>query len=178
MICTVWALTGMNRRMTLLIGNLRKQRGFSLIEMMVVLAIIALVVGMSLPYFGRFTGGTALRASTRQISSLIYTARSLAITQRKPYAIIFDVQEGDVRVRDAGSLELAEKQYHLPATVSLEHPEGADPVSFKDDRIVFTPTGGVSGETGTLWLKDKKGNTAKITVHQSTGRIKVELDKK
>ncbi len=176
MIYTVWDPMARNRRMMLLTG--KEEKGFSLIEMMVVLAIIALVVGMSLPYFGRFTGGNALRASTRQISSLIYTARSLAITHRKPYAVTFDVMEGDVAVKDAGSSELVEKQYHLPETISLEHPEGADPVGFKDDRIVFTPTGGVSGETGTLWLKDRKGNTAQITVHQSTGRLKVELDKK
>ena len=147
--------------------------GFSLIEMMVVLGIIALIVGMSLPYFGRFNSGSGIRAAARQISSLLYTGRSLAITHRRPYAVVFNVSEGEVTIQDAVSSERVDKRYHIPATISLENPDGSDPISFKDDRVIFTPTGGVSGETGTLWLKDKKENAISITVHQSTGRIKI-----
>lgn len=156
--------------MMLLIG---KRRGFSLIEMMVVLGIIALVVGMSLPYFGRFNSSSGIRAAARQISSLLYTGRSLAITHRKPYAVVFNIADGEVTIQDASSSEIVDKRYHIPAAISLENPDGSDPVSFKDDRVIFTPTGGLAGETGTLWLKDKKGNTVNITVRQSTGRIKV-----
>ncbi len=159
--------------MMLLTGKEDKQKGFSLIEMMVVLGIIALVVGMSLPYFGRFNSGSGIRAAARQISSLLYTGRSMAITHRKPYAVVFNVNEREVTLQDAASLEIVDKRYHIPAAISLENPDGSDPVSFKDDRVIFTPTGGVAGETGTLWFKDKKNNTISITVHQSTGRIKV-----
>jgi hypothetical protein len=141
--------------------------------MMVVLGIIALVVGMSLPYFGRFNKGSSIRAAARQISSLLYTGRSLAITHRKPYVVAFNVNEREVTLEEAASSEIVDKRYHIPAMISLENPDGLDPVSFKDDRVIFTPTGGVLGETGTIWLKDKKENTLSITVHQSTGRIKI-----
>ena len=150
---------------------------FTLIEMMVVLVIIALVVGMSLPYFGQFTGNSQLRSATQKISSLLYTARSLAITHRKQYAVVFDTSKGEMTVQELPSSEIIEKRYYLPATVSFENPGGSDPVTFKDDQAVFTPTGGLSGDTSTIDLKDKKGNSAQITVHQSTGRVKVELKK-
>ena len=153
----------------------KKVLGFTLIEMMVVLAIIALVMGMSLPYFGKFTSGSQIRAATRRITTLLYAARSLAITQRKPYAVVFDVTSNEITIQDKSSSEIIEKRYSIPSTVSFHEPEDSDPITFKDDRVVFTTTGGLAGETGTIWLQDKKGNSAKITVHQSTGRVKAEL---
>ena len=162
-----------SKNLSSVFSPLSSVRGFSLIEMMVVLGIIALIVGMSLPYFGRFSSGSGIRAAARQISSLLYTGRSLAITHRKPYAVVFNVSDGEVTIQDAASSETGDKRYHIPTAISLENPDGLDPVSFKDDRVIFTPTGGVAGETGTLWLKDRKNNTVSITVHQSTGRIKI-----
>ncbi len=148
--------------------------GFTIIEMIVVLAIIGMVLGMSLPYFGRFTSGTQIRGVIRQLSSILYTARSLSITHRKPYAVVLDTTEHEVRIEDPTVSQVVEKRYPIPSTVQFEHPEGLDPITFQDDRIVFTPTGGLEGETGTIWLRDKKGNSMSITVLQSTGKVKVQ----
>lgn len=63
--------------------RLRVRRGFSLIEMLVVLIVSGLVLKMALPRFAAMRDRMALRAAKQQISAYLVTARAIAIRRAK-----------------------------------------------------------------------------------------------
>lgn len=55
-------------------------RGFTLIEILVVIAIIAFVVGIAIPSFSAFTGRRRLVEATREVKSTLKDAQSRALS--------------------------------------------------------------------------------------------------
>ncbi len=61
---------------------------FTLIELMVVIAIIAIIMGLSVPAFRNISVGSAVDASSRMLSSQLMLARAEAIARRRHVAVI------------------------------------------------------------------------------------------
>ena len=66
--------------------------GFTLLEMLVVLAIVGLVLAIVPPNLMKGTGAQALKADTRLIVSGLQYARTRAISQNIPVALVIDPQ--------------------------------------------------------------------------------------
>ncbi|HEY2164609.1 MAG TPA: prepilin-type N-terminal cleavage/methylation domain-containing protein, partial [Gemmatimonadaceae bacterium] len=62
-------------------GSSRSRRGFSLIEMMVVLVIAGITMAMAMPKFAGMRDRMAVRSAKQQFSSYLATARAAAIRQ-------------------------------------------------------------------------------------------------
>src|SRR6266567_5750095 len=62
----------------------RNRRGFSLTELLVVLAIMALITRMSFPRIAALRDKNAVRAAKMQMTSYIATARAAAIRRSQP----------------------------------------------------------------------------------------------
>jgi prepilin-type N-terminal cleavage/methylation domain-containing protein len=77
------------------------RRGFTLMELLVVMGIIVLMTAMSLPAISKFLDGQSLQQSGRIVQSAFNDARRAAITQRtKQYLIFFretDTATGEMR---------------------------------------------------------------------------------
>ena len=65
---------------------------FTLIEMMVVVGIIAIIMGISVPAFKKITVGSGVDAASRMLSSQLMLARAEAIARRKHVAVIIPGQ--------------------------------------------------------------------------------------
>ncbi len=80
--------------------------GFTLIELIIVLAIIGTVVSISVPLVSSFLFRTNLESSAEDIVSTLRWARRLAITRRKEYRVIFNTQRGKYWLEDKeGNIE-------------------------------------------------------------------------
>lgn len=70
-------------------GRLMPQRGFTLIELMIVLAIAALLMLLAAPAFTTFMARQQLAGDVNQLQSVLTFARSEAIKQRQPITVKF-----------------------------------------------------------------------------------------
>jgi len=168
--------------------NREPRRAFTLIELIVVLAIVGIVFGMSFPFFAKFAKGSRLKNASNSISTVLRTARSYAINKRKSCWVIINNQATSslyyaVKIYNVdGTLK---PWYKLPQSIEIDSTTfGTESVPFphdlsgSDDKPVaeFKPTGSCTTGTGTdsIVIKDNENNSKTITVTNATGRVKIE----
>lgn len=75
------------------------RRGFTLAELLVVVAILGVLLGLSLPQLARAADRAAVRAALSDAAMLFATARETAIHRRSAVAVEIDSVTGTVRAR-------------------------------------------------------------------------------
>lgn len=133
----------------------RAERGFTLVELLVVLAIIGLSLAIAAPVLWRHTGGAALNAAARQIQAALRGARSTAIAEDR--AVVFRGDPG-------GGYWLDRNHFTLPLMT------GAPPLrvaTVGGGQISFFASGGSSGGRILVVSGDSR---REIAVDALTGR--------
>ena len=69
-------------------GRFASQAGFTLTELLVVVAIIGIVAGLSLPNFTRSIDNAKLKAATQQLAAMYQDARLRATQSNTPYQVL------------------------------------------------------------------------------------------
>ncbi|MCA8939128.1 MAG: prepilin-type N-terminal cleavage/methylation domain-containing protein, partial [Planctomycetes bacterium] len=72
------------------------RRGFTLIELIVVIALIAMITGVFLASFGVFTAGDPLRIATFEIRGLVEKGRSLALARQSRFEMLIDYERNEI----------------------------------------------------------------------------------
>ena len=132
----------------------RGEVGFTLIEMIVVIAVIGLIAGLLLIRQPLHSAGLDMDATERALTAALRLARSRAIAQDRNVSVItaatgFSVDGGAPRV--------------LPSNETMS-----------ESRVVFMPDGGSSGATIVLASGSQR---IAVTVNWLTGRVRCrELD--
>jgi prepilin-type N-terminal cleavage/methylation domain-containing protein len=142
----------------------RRAAGFTLVELMVTLAVAAILIAVGVPMFVARLPETRLRAAAHDLAGQMRLARSLAVANDTPYFVCFsgngtyriDRVDDPAAATDCGSADTpTERAADLAgdypgvrygfATGVADCPAGsgpaADPLGFASDRAVFTPTG-------------------------------------
>ena len=141
----------------------RRERGFTLLELIVTLSVVALVVGIAAPTIGRSTEAMRMRAHVAGFSALLRHARERAIVTRTPQAVVVDADAHRVSVRAGGPGGEVREARALPAGLAVE----ADPPPALTVR--FEPQGGSSGGDFRL---TSGSITYRVTVDPLTGRVR------
>ncbi len=152
-----------------------KKQAFTLVEMLVVLAVITLILGLSLPFTSGFGKGLRLKTAARAILGTLRVAKSNAITYRQKYVVFFDKDNSEYWIEDDEG-KLFERKRRLPPSIKFEDrsEEDADPITFEGDRVAFYTTGAIEEGSGSVTITDKQGNSKTISIIGSTGKIRVE----
>lgn len=125
------------------------RRGFTLVEMVMALGILAVGTALAVPAFLRLTQEDDLTRATRSVESLFRIARDSAIAGGRPVTVVVDSVSGfvwlDVPRRTGETLDSAEVRpldvasLELPGTVSIEVPAART-------RFTFAASGQAFGE--------------------------------
>jgi len=133
--------------------------GFTLLELLVTLSVIALAVGLALPAIGRSTETVRARAEVAGFSAVLRHAREQAITRRQPHKVV--VEPVARRVTVLGGDDEVRRTRVLPERLTIE--------AVSAPTVRFEPEGSSSGGAFRL----TSGTTAyRVTIDAVTGRVR------
>jgi type IV fimbrial biogenesis protein FimT len=158
---------------------MRKSSGFTLIELMIAIALFAIMVSVALPSFMNQRRQTILRDSISMIRGDLEIARSQAIRENGSVAVLIredgygifvdNGADGGIKenwVRDGGEKQLCSR--NLPSGIKID----LNQVTFDGNRIRFNGRGYV-GNAGVLVVVDAAGKSVTLDMNNRFGRISV-----
>jgi general secretion pathway protein H len=139
-------------------------RGFSLMELMVVLAILAVAAAVVAPSVGRTADGVRARAEVGAVAAFLRSAREQAVARQQALEVRADDATHALLVRPAGAEGEAAVQARRAVSPLLRiaaHPPPA--------RVTFFPHGMSSGARFVIAAPGPRAYV--ITVDALTGRV-------
>jgi type II secretion system protein H len=149
-------------------------RGFTLLELIVTLAVLALAVAVVTPAIGRSTEGLRARAEVATFAAMLRHAREQAISTQRTYRVSVDSEGRRVSIvtlpgssGPAATPPLAAREHEVNETRTLSPRLHVEPVQVSE--VVFDVRGGTSGGD----IKLTSGSVVyRVTVDRLTGRVK------
>ena len=149
------------------IGN---QKGFSLIEIIVAIAIIVTLTGIAVPVYIGMKPSIRLSGATRQIMGDLMWARMQAISQNNEFKMFFLADNHRYTILDDDNNDGNIDGNELTVTKDI-HGEYCDVTFSSTNDPIFYPRGNAS-PTATVTLINSVG-TKTVTIAM-TGRVKIE----
>ncbi len=169
-------------------GNPPPRRGFTLIELVLVLAVLTIVLSVGAPALSRFFRGRTLDSEARQFLSLTRYGQSRAVSEGVPMVLWIDDKQGLYGLEAEPTYQeedpkAVEFELHSDLSIEVEQPE-VRPLASQWSRptqkpnrlpeIRFTPDGFID-ETSPEAVLLREGEERMIWVSQSRNRSHYEL---
>lgn len=151
--------------------------GFTLLEILLVLFLMALIAGLTLPFVVSTLDRIKLQSEARQMASALQFARSEAITKKTLFTFNANINENQYWLAIPKEKEVTQTKT-LDESVRIKNYEG-DEENFSDGTFVinFYPRGNSSA--GTIHLQSSESEDEPlvyaIKIDPITGKSKIEL---
>jgi general secretion pathway protein H len=143
-------------------GRRLAERGFTLLELIVVLLLAGLVAALVAPSFTGTLDSSRLRSGAAEVRSVLTLARALATSGSRPRDVAFDIGKGEFAVLGEA------RTYVLPEGVRIESAQlGGAVVEQETFRIRFFPDGSAVGAE--VVVASSSGGRFRVTVEPLTG---------
>jgi prepilin-type N-terminal cleavage/methylation domain-containing protein len=157
------------------VGNERRhsrsqEAGVTLLELVIVLAILSLAVSLVAPRFGNWSDEWTLRSAAERLAQTVRYARTRALFEQSYYVVEIEPAAHSVRVFNPASGFL--RGFALPRDVTVDDGENRPPPIL---RLLLPPSGVV--EERNLWLTNRRGSKFRIHVNFMLGAPVVEAVK-
>lgn len=141
-----------------------RERGFTLLEILVVLVIAGLMYSLVPPLVGAGMAGAELKKAARQVAAGLRQTRNEALKRHREAIMALDVDGRTFRIADAA------KVYQLPKRLAMKVLTAESEVVERDAAIRFYPDGSSTGGRVTLALGEKQ---FMVDVDWLTGRVTI-----
>jgi len=169
--------------------------GFTLIELMIVIAIMAIVMTMGLPAIYRIWHKETLPKTVREITDVLDNARSLAILQGNVTEVVFHARDGRFELVGGGGggstrgnqefssdfgtppAATSGKSGQIPEEIGVAQLKvnGVSCMDFDSARVRFYPNG-TCDELRLVLLRPDNGDSRGIFLEVTTGLVDTESD--
>jgi len=154
---------------------MNKFRGFTLLEVMVVLVIMALILVVVPPFLPNVMASTHVKSAARELAASLKTARSQAIDHQSETTLVVNVdQESYMLTEGSDNLNSNNQTYKnlvLPDAADLSLiTADSEKLSEHEGQIRFFPDGSSTGGQIKLAFKDQE---YLVNVHWLTGRVRI-----
>lgn len=140
------------------------KNSFTLTEILIVIAIIAVLVGITIPVFRTFQPTIQLNGAVRVLVSDLRYAQQMAVTEQINHCLKLFLSEKKYQIVQCGETEaILEKT--LPSEIE------SFSATFTNNEVEFNPYGAVK-EDGIITLENSKSQTKTIEVRPS-GFVKI-----
>ena len=137
-----------------------KKSGFSALELLVVVGIIALISLISIPLLLNYQKTTKLRSEARVLATNLRLTQQLAITEQKIYNLELFISTNSYQVINSETSEII-KDVTLDSEVSIYEVN-----DFTDNTVQYNATGGVL-KTGSIVLTNTKNEISTLRIKPS-----------
>lgn len=151
----------LRRRASFAVGRLPRGRGFTLLEMIVAIAIVGLLLAVSVPGTQRMYQSMQYRESLREVLAMLSTARREALDSGAPQDVQIEPEERRISLND--------RQRQLPEGFSIAVTAASELSGQGVAVIRFYPEGGSTG--GDLDISSPTGRGVRITVDWLMGTV-------
>ena len=153
----------MKERTRILLAGKACNRGFSLLELIVVLFIIGIISSLVPIALSNSLSNTKLKTSSRKLASSLRYIRNQAISYKKDYALFIDTNNNRFFIQ-----QLDKSESEPESILNLE--EGLK-IRLREnlEKISFSPLGTSSG--GEIEIENDRGFSYIIHVDSLTGRV-------
>jgi len=148
-------------------------QGFSLLELLVVIGIIAIAVTIGFPLLNQYAIDKNLRSAARDIAADIYNQKERAISENRRCRIIFDVAGNSYKLQRENDTGTAYVDLMDKTPSSFSNDIRLTGANFSGGSTITFQTRGTSS-FGNLSLVNRRNYTATITVNIA-GRTNVSF---
>ena len=143
---------------------MRRPAGFTLVELIVVMAILAAIVALAAPSFSRTVASARLRAGATEVRATLARARALAVADGRTRSVVFHLDNGAYGLDNDAALRTLPDPVRWEALRILgERKERGGA------RVAFFPDGTAEEAEVTVVLPD--GGRIRVTVDPLTGIV-------
>jgi len=137
------------------------RKGFSLIEFLIVISIIGILVGISIPVFKQFQPSLQLNGAVRNLVTDLRYTQQLTVTEQVEYCLQLFKSEKKYQIIQCGETQPI-KEVSLPGEII----ELTINPALANDEVRYNPYGAVK-EHANITLKNTENETKTIEVRPS-----------
>lgn len=160
----------------------RHRRGFSLVELILVMLLLSLIAGLMAPSFSKMLPGAKMRAASTEFQAVINKLRADASITMRRYRLHFSASERKYWVtietdplQKPGSFEAPtgalEGDFVLPDDVAFESFSGVPQIEDGGSAITFKADGSTDAATIVMGMED--GTRRTFTIDAATAKVTV-----
>ena len=144
-------------------------RGFTLIEMTVVLVIIAIGLTLAVPLIEGGFDSREVRRAARQIASTMVHCRVEAVSKAEPQGLVINPERNMIATSDRGRWAV------LTDRAIIEKVEGGSVLGDGAVQVLFYPNGSTSGaDVVVASRRDRGRDRLRITLDPLVGTVRVQ----
>ncbi|MGL4232251.1 MAG: GspH/FimT family pseudopilin [Casimicrobium sp.] len=146
----------------------RRSRGFTMLEMLAVILVIAAVAALSAPMFSSSVSAATHRAAAREVAAMLRLARTEAVAKRIDVGVDFDLEARTLQMPGAANKRIAK----IPEGIEINlTTTAAETKNEKQASVRFYPDGGATGGRVTLKVRER---SYLVDIDWLTGRVSIE----